>query len=258
MLLGRMLSEACQQAPQTIALWFGPRKWSYAELDQATDRIAGGLLAAGVHSGDRLALFLPNSPELMLTYFACFKIGAITVPLNYRYRKAEVEYSVGHSKATSLVVHPSLVQEVDDSALGHLGMRRFYLTGTGPVRPGFAPFDDLSAGPAGKLPGPAFDEQQPAAILYTSGTTAKPKGVTYSHGSLWHNCVIQCATFEFGAADVHLVSTAACHAAAFTGQLLPNVLARGTSVLTHLPTPEQVVQATRAHGVTRAQMLPAS
>lgn len=108
------------------------------------------------------------------------------------------------------------------------------------------------------MPLPTFDEHQPAAILYTSGTTAKPKGVTYTHGTLWHNCVIQAQTFAFTPNDVHLVSTAACHAAAFTGQLLPNVHVGGTAVLTHLPSPVQVVHAVEHHKVTRIQMLPAT
>src|SRR5438105_3172154 len=133
MLIGRMLTETRQRAPGNIAFWFAERSWTYAELDDATNRIAAALSAAAVQSGE------------------------------------------------------------------------------------------------GDLPAPTFDEQQSAAILYTSGSTARPKGVTYSHLSLWHNCLIQSETFQFTPADVHLVSTAACHAAAFTGQLLPNIYVGSTA-----------------------------
>ncbi len=253
MLMGRMLHEARQRHPAKSALRFEDRSWSYAELDDVTDRLAGALSGAGVGAGDRVALFLPNCPELVLSYFACFKLGAVCVPLNYRYRQTEAQYALEHSGATTLIVHRTLAPEVPPAALGSL---RCYLAAgeaTGP----FLPFDALLAGPPAAVP-PSFGTQQPAAILYTSGSTARPKGVVYSHASLWHNCLIQTQSFEFTAADVHLVSTAACHAAAFTGQLLPNVYAGGTSVLTHLPTPAQVVDLIARHRVTRVQMLPAT
>src|SRR5882724_10471013 len=112
MLIGRMLTGTRQRTPDKIALWFGERSWTYAELDDATNRIAAALSAAGVRAGDRVALFLPNCPELVLSYFACFKIGAIVVPLNYRYRQPEARYALEHSGATSLVVHQSLAGEV--------------------------------------------------------------------------------------------------------------------------------------------------
>lgn len=257
MFIGRMLTEICNRSPDQVALSFNDRRWSYAELHDATDRLAAGLVRAGLGAGDRVALFFPNCPELVLSYFACFKIGAIAVPLNYRYREAEARFAIEHSGATTLITHPSTVAEVAALPGQGLGVQRWYLAAAAANSP-WQPFDSLLAGPAEKLSEPAFDASQPLAILYTSGTTARPKGVTYSHESLWHNCVIQCETFAFTAADVHLISTAACHAAAFTGQLLPNVRAGGTSILTHLPTPEQVVQAIARHRVTRTQMLPAS
>jgi acyl-CoA synthetase (AMP-forming)/AMP-acid ligase II len=258
MLLGPMLSDTRRRAPDQTALWFGDRRWTYAELDDATDRIAAALAAAGVRAGDRVALFLPNCPELVLGYFACFKLGAITVPLNYRYRQAEARYALEHSGATTLLVHATLVGEVEPLPLAALGVTRCYLAYGAISRPPFVPFDELLAGLPGAVPDPAFDAGQPAAILYTSGTTAKPKGVVYTHGTLWQNCLIQSATFDFTPADVYLISTAACHAAAFTGQLLPNVYVGGTAVLTHLPNPEQVVRAIETHRVTRVQMLPAT
>ncbi len=255
--LGTLLPAARDRWPAKVALRFGDRAWTYAELDAATDRVAQALLAAGVRAGERVAVFLPNCPELVLCYFACFKTGAVAVPLNYRYKADEARYAIEHSGATTLVVHSSLAREVEGLPLAALGVGRRYLAGGAAPGP-FTRFDVLLAGPAGPVPAPAIDEHQPAAVLYTSGTTARPKGVTYTHGTLGHNCRIQTATFAFRPDDVHLVSTAACHAAAFTGQFLPGFHSGGTCVLTHLPTPEEVVRAIAAHGVTRTQMLPAS
>ena len=81
MLLGQMLRQTRQREPGRVALCFGDRRWSYAELDDATDRVAAALAAEGVRNGDRVALFLPNCPALVLSYFACFKLGAVAVPL---------------------------------------------------------------------------------------------------------------------------------------------------------------------------------
>jgi long-chain acyl-CoA synthetase len=258
MLLGQVLSETRKKSPDKIALWFGPGHWTYADLDDATSRIAAALLQAGVRAGDRVALFLPNCPQLLLSYFACFKIGAINVPLNYRYRQEEARYALEHSGASTLIVHQVLRKEVEGLPLPSLGVTRRYLAAGDDGSSDFVPFDRLLNQTAATLPAPTFDTNQPAAILYTSGTTARPKGVTYTHQTLWHNCVIQTAGFQFTAADVHLVSTAACHAAAFTGQLLPGIYSGGTCVLTHLPTPEQVVEAIEQRRASRVQMLPAT
>src|SRR5262245_47006613 len=137
MLIGRMLTETRQRTPDKIALWFGERSWTYTELDDATERIAAALSAAGVRCGERVALFLPNCPELVLSYFACFKLGAIVVPLNYRYRQAEARYALEHSGATSLIVHQSLAGEVTGLPLANMGLGRCYLAGgeaTSPFR----------------------------------------------------------------------------------------------------------------------------
>jgi acyl-CoA synthetase (AMP-forming)/AMP-acid ligase II len=251
-----MLTEMRTRTPDKIALWFGERSWTFAELDDATDRIAANLSAAGVRAGDRVGLFFPNCSELVLGYFACFKLGAIAVAMNYRYRQPEARYALEHSGATSLLVHRTLAGEVTGLPLENMGVKNCYLVG-GNASGQFKSFDSLLSG-QGEPPAPSFDEQQPAAILYTSGSTAKPKGVTYSHSTLWHNCVIQCESFQFTPADVFLVSTAACHAAASTGQLFPGIYVGCTSVLTHLPTPAQVVDAVTTRGVTRMQMLPAT
>jgi long-chain acyl-CoA synthetase len=82
MLLGDVLRTATERAPDKRALVFGATALTYRELDQQSERIAGSLRRAGVGRGDRVALFFGNRPELVLCYFACFKLGAIAVPLN--------------------------------------------------------------------------------------------------------------------------------------------------------------------------------
>jgi long-chain acyl-CoA synthetase len=256
MLIGQMLTESRRRDPDKVALWFGDRSWTYAELDASADRVAGGLSAAGVQTSDRVATLLPNCPELLLTYLACLRLGAIAVPMNYRYRRPEAEYALTHSGAETLIVHCERLDELSGIDWDKQRIaRRFVVGGAGGG--GFQPFERLSA-EGERPPTASFDESQRAAILYTSGTTAKPKGVVYSHATLWNSCVNQSASGQFTADDVHLVTTSASHAAAFTGQLLPNIYGGGTSVLMDRPTAADVVAAIGRHRVTRIQMLPAN
>ena len=209
MLLGHVLKQSRKRWPEKVALWFGGKPWTYTELDDITDRIAGALAAKGIQAGDRVAVFVPNCPELLFTYLACFKLGAAAVPLNYRYRQLEAEYALDHSGSVALIVHASLVAEVEQLPLAEMGVRHRFLVGAKPgTYPSFRPFDELVAGELRPVPPTSFAETQLAAILYTSGTTARPKGVMYSHGSLYRNCEIQTESFEYAPADVLLVSTA--------------------------------------------------
>jgi acyl-CoA synthetase (AMP-forming)/AMP-acid ligase II len=80
--LGDALRTAAGRDPDKRALVFGKKALTYRELDRQSDRVAGGLHRAGIAKGDRMALFFGNRPELVLCDFACFKLGAIAVPLN--------------------------------------------------------------------------------------------------------------------------------------------------------------------------------
>ena len=96
-----------------------------------------------------------------------------------------------------------------------------------------------------------------AAILYTSGTTSTPKGVTHTHATLWNTASNQAWTQEFTAADTHLVSLSAAHIAAFAGQLLTAAFSGGTAVLLANPSPQELLDAIVEHRPTYLQMTPA-
>jgi acyl-CoA synthetase (AMP-forming)/AMP-acid ligase II len=84
----------------------------YERVEQDAGRVAQSLRLAGVKRGDHVALFLANCPELVLSYYACFKIGAVALPLNNRYKGAEIAYAVGQAGATVLIAQDHLFPEV--------------------------------------------------------------------------------------------------------------------------------------------------
>lgn len=261
MTFGEVLRATRARNPDKLALVCGDLRLSYAQLDMVTDLLAANLATAGVRRDDRVGLFTPNCPELIFAYMACFKLGALAVPLNHRYRQAEAEYALEHSGATTLIVHEDKLSDTVGLPFDRLGITRRYLVGTAPKSihsADFAPFAPLLADHGAALPPADFDEHQLATIMYTSGTTAKPKGVTHSHGTMWNCMRVQCESMDYTAEDVQLVSTSACHCAATYGIILPNVFVGGTAVMLNAPTAQQVVETIVRERVTRCQMLPTS
>lgn len=260
-----MLRETRERTPEKLALVFGDQRWTYAELDDVTDAVAARLVAAGVHADDRVVFWMPNCPELFFSYLACFKIGAIAVPLNHRYKLPEAQYSIAHSGATTLIIHTDKLDEFAPLSLAELGFARGYLivgrddreaTRSCRFAKELRPFADLTKPPRVKPPAATLGPRALATIMYTSGTTSRPKGVVQSQESLWQCARIQTATMQFTAEDAHLITTSASHCAATFGQLFPNIYAGGTAVLTDAPTSAQVAAAIATHRVTRLQMLP--
>ncbi|MFH7028825.1 MAG: AMP-binding protein [Heteroscytonema crispum UTEX LB 1556] len=99
MALGDLVRLVSSRYPYKPAIIFGEETWKYWEFDDITNRIAASLIQLGVKKGDRIALHLSNSPEIVFCYYACFKIGAIAVPLNTRLKAPEIEYILNHCQA---------------------------------------------------------------------------------------------------------------------------------------------------------------
>ena len=227
-----------------IALRCGERSLSYMELADGTARLAAGLLDAGLEPGDWLALFMPNCPELVLAYRACFGTGIIAVPLNTRYRAAEVSYALERSGTTSLIVHPDLAGEVPD------GSYRRWLASDDDVA-----WRALTASAPRELA--PVDPELPALILFTSGSTSLPKGVTHTQLSIHHTVETQRRVQDLSLYDVNLVTLATCHVAGLFGQLLPTLEAGGMCILhAHFDAAAAAREIERS-GVTRIQTLPA-
>ncbi len=227
-----------------IALRHEDRTITYGELAAAVDSLTTGLLDSGRNPGDRVALFMPNCPELVMAYLACFAAGLVAVPVNTRYRAPEVSYAVSRSRAGLMIVHPAVAVEA-----GERPEQRWRIDDAG------GPWQ--SALGTNARPVPDVELASPALILFTSGSTAAPKGVTHSHATMSHTVTVQATVQELEADDVNLITLAMCHIAGLFGQLLPTLQTGGTCILHSHFEPEAAVRDIDAAGVTRIQLLPA-
>jgi fatty-acyl-CoA synthase len=160
------------------------RRWTYAELDTAVDRVAGGLLGRGIEKGDRVGIWAPNCAEWVITQYATAKIGAILVTINPAYRTHELAYVVKQSGMRVIVSAVAFKTSDYRGMLTEIGFPEVVYIGE-------PSWDDLAAGPvdadalARRAVTLTFDD--PINIQYTSGTTGFPKGATLSHHNILNN-----------------------------------------------------------------------
>ena len=189
--IGENLERTVARVPDADALIsvHQDRRYTYAELNDAVDRLACGMLAAGLRRGDRVGVWSPNRAEWTLAQFATAKIGVILVNINPSYRVSELEFALGHSGCRWLLAaqecrgadYVAMVRAVRDS-LPSLERAIFFDTPEfAEVAQGGASADLLRSRMA------ELDFDDPINIQYTSGTTGFPKGATLSHHNILNN-----------------------------------------------------------------------
>ncbi len=167
------------------AILFEERVLTYHDLQTAVNRTARGMARRGVEPGDRVALFMPNIPEFVITYLAVQKIGAIAVSVNAMLTSEELRYVLADSGARLVFTTESLVTRLEP-VLGSGLMRNDVILCEGMV-PGFLTLTDLATGGDASFSAQEMDRDDPAAILYTSGTTGQQKGAVLTHGNVVSN-----------------------------------------------------------------------
>lgn len=255
MLLVNHLKRIAHQTPDKYQLIFCNRKFTFKDLDELTDRIAMSLLKAGVKRGDRIALFLKNCPELVFCYYACFKIGAIAVPINYRYKGPELAYAVTHCEAKMLIIHDELFHEYANVRNNLKSIGKCYLVAGSDTPADISSFSDLTAETVHDIRLPIIEGNDPAVILYTSGTTAKPKGVLHTHYSLLHTAINLVATQHLNSGDISLIPLPICHIFGFTG-VIATVYVGGTVILMPAFEPESFLDSVDKYHPTTTTLLP--
>lgn len=220
--LGSWPARRARKTPHRTALIHQDRATSYAALHERTTRLAHALRAAGIRRGDRVAYLGPNHPSYLETLFATGVLGAVFVPLNARLAGPEIAYQLADSGAKALI-HPSSQAVLVDGIRGETDVRvRIVVDGDYEERLAAASDEPI-------------DEQigldDTCIVMYTSGTTGRPKGAMLSHSNLTWNAFNVLVDQDVATDETALVSAPLFHTAGLNMLTLPVLLKGGTCVL---------------------------
>jgi fatty-acyl-CoA synthase len=245
--------------PDRVAIRFEGQSLTWAGLDDRIRRVAAGLHAQGIRKGDRVAILMLNRPEFVESTLAANAIGAIAVPVNFRLAPEEAAYVLGHSDARVLVTDAPLAG-LAAAAVRAAGTSTSIVTVGIPdgTEGAFIGFDELLAG-AAEAPVVDIDERDVALIMYTSGTTGRPKGAMLTHLNLLMQSFTAIRTSRlYGDDNVALVNVPLFHIAGI-GSMPPSLML-GSRIVIMATKPfdaQSTLDVVESEGVTGLFLVPA-
>ena len=267
--LGSLPAQAARRWGGREALCFRDRRWTFAEVAAGVDRVARGLIALGVKSGDTVGLWMVNRPEWIEAAFAVVKIGAVLVPINTRLRTEDVAYIVGQSDASTLILaersgpidYLAMVRELvpaNGGASRLPALQRLVVLGEQP-RPGAVAWSELlerastvdDATLAARAD--AVDPEALAFLMYTSGTTGFPKGAMHGHRMI-RNVTERAFRLAITEQDAIIMYLPLFHLFAFSEGMLTSMVSGARQILTEGFDPDESLEliarerATVLHG----------
>ncbi|MGP9640516.1 fatty acyl-CoA synthetase [Halomonas sp. AOP42-A1-14] len=253
--IGAALNRSARKYSHQLALVFGERQWRYSALNQAANRVANGLLAAGLAPGDRLAVYGKNSDAYVIAWLAATKAGLVHVPVNFALSSDELRYILDQSGAVGLLSDVSLADKVSVATEG----LDLALMGTLHADQGqnAASFDVLACATSERSneelgsqePRVTFDDASLAQLLYTSGTTAAPKAAMMTHQALMAEYMACMVELDIKGNEAMLAALPLYHSAQMHVFLMPALLLGAPVYLLEAPLPELCLSAIAEHQV---------
>ena len=229
------------------------REMTWKEFDVKANRFANLLLTRGIRKGDKVAILLMNCLEWLPIYFGILKVGALAVPMNYRYASDEIKYCLELSEANTLIFGPEFIGRVEQ-AFDHLhGVKTFFYVGQN--LPTFADsYDTLVHYCSSTAPAVDLQNDDDAAIYFSSGTTGFPKAILHSHGALVSACVTEQKHHSQSRRDVFLCIPPLYHTGAKM-HWFGSLLSGGKAVILRGVKPEWILQAVSEEKATIVWLL---
>jgi fatty-acyl-CoA synthase len=246
--LGSWPERRLRISPTRDAIWFEGTTTSHAGFAERVRRAASALARLGVAAGDRVAWTGGNHPSALETLYACGQLGAIWVPVNARLAVPEAEYVLRHSGA-SVAVHGR-----DHGALADAlrSVVRTWIAAEPAVEGGTdsLPYEDLLAAAAPEQRDEPVALEDPCLIMYTSGTTGRPKGATLTHGNMTWNAVNQFMGLDFTGDERTLALAPLFHIGGLNGTVNPALLRGGCAVVVRRFDPAETLAVIEEQRVT--------
>lgn len=246
-----MLADAVTRHPSGEALVCGSTRLTYSELGAAAARLAGGLAGLGIAPGDRVALLLPNSAEFVIALIGIIRLGAIAVPLNIREGPSELAFVLADCGATALIHGAELAASIPPPGATPVIAHHIAVE----AAPGSMDFQALTS--ASPRPPATSAEEDVAAILYTSGTTGRPKGATLTHLGLVHAAMIYEACMGLTTADRSVATVPLSHVTGLTAGIAAMLRAAGTLIVSPAFKADAFLALAVAERMTHTVMVPA-
>ncbi|MGG0656867.1 class I adenylate-forming enzyme family protein [Rummeliibacillus pycnus] len=208
------------------------RSWSFAELHEKSNAYANQLLKMGVKKGDRVGILLYNCLEYFALYFAIGKVGAIAVRINFRLTANELEYILNDSKAKILCFHEELGEKIAPIYEKICTEDFICLTNNGEIPNRAHDWNVLSNGSTEEVDSTQISINDPVMLMYTSGTTGRPKGALWTHNTTYWFSTIQIMQWGITGNEIAMTTGPLYHVGAMEDVALPVLLMGGTVIIT--------------------------
>ncbi len=228
--VGSLLTMQANKFPDRTALIYENNRFTYRQFNQRSNQIANALLRFGLQKGDRVATLLFNSLELVEVFMGAAKVGVVFTPINFRLAAEEVIHLVNHSDARIFVLGEDFFPLAGNILPQLAKVQQVISVGKAPL-PQAIDYESLLQGSGDDEPRIAVSEEDECQMLYTSGTTGKPKGAVLTHGNVLWNLINTLLAREDKEGEIALITGPLYHAAALNNHFLIRLGLAGASVL---------------------------
>ncbi|WP_156289678.1 acyl-CoA synthetase [Oceanobacillus salinisoli] len=254
--VGNWLVKHAYYDSDRLALIHHDKRFTYKELNERVNQLANACVSMGVRKGDRVNVLLFNTNEMIESMFACSKIGAIFVPINYRLSVEEVYYIVNDSTGDLFIYDSRMRSLVDELRKKKSSIREYIHVGNDPHQADFL-YEETLSNSSKEEPGYDVELDEINMMMYTSGTTGRPKGAMLTNGNMLWNAINAVQYLPFHHTDVTISVAPLFHIGGMNSSATPLLYKGGTVILEDVFNPERILQIIQDEKVSNMFLVPA-